>query len=175
MATLIVKIQPPTLNEILAEVCCSLNLHLQEWYFENIHTHQPLVISIKRWISFIASGYGYTRKQIGPYIGSDGGTSVSYYRQTISTWVKVYDRDKHIFEQLVNQLRLKEKYMITYEDFLHKEGSTSLLEDIFKYGISSLPEITYIKIYDIKGCTLRNLADYYPLKRVEDHFKLIKV
>ena len=175
MSTLTIRIQPPTLNEILTEVCLSINQGFQEWYLDNIHTHQPMVITIKRWVCFIASGYGYTRKQIGPYIGSDTGTSVSYYREVISAWVKVYDKEKHTFEQLISRLRLKEKYNITYEHGFFYDNPTYKVEDIFKGGVKALPEITLIKIYDIKGCTIRNIADYYPLERVEDYFKLTKI
>ena len=107
MAKFIFTIKAPSLQTIRNVILGEFRVD-SDWYYTHIHTQQPLVIQIKRYISHLAYKYGYTRREIGPYIGSDSGTSVPYYYDKLQVWVNTYQRDNVHFQNIIRVLILQE-------------------------------------------------------------------
>lgn len=107
MAKFIFTIKAPSLQTIRNIILGEFRVD-SDWYYTHVHTQQPLVIQIKGYISHLAYRYGYTRREIGPYIGSDNGNSVPYYHDKLQTWVNTYQRDRVHFQNITRVLILQE-------------------------------------------------------------------
>lgn len=103
LTEVIYTLKPPTIPEILG-VVLKENRVSEDWYYQNLHTKQPLIIAIKGYVSYIAYAYGYSRRSIGSYIGSDSGSSVPYYAGKVKLWTQIYEADNHSMKAIVTEL-----------------------------------------------------------------------
>lgn len=103
LTEVIYTLKPPTIPEILGAVLKE-NRVSEDWYYQNLHTKQPLIIAIKGYVSYIAYAYGYSRRSIGSYIGSDSGSSVPYYAGKVKLWTQIYESDNHSMKAIVSEL-----------------------------------------------------------------------
>lgn len=160
MTQAIYQLKPPPLKDILRVIFKQLRIE-EDWYYQNIHSTQPIITCIKMYMSYMAYAYGYTRREIGLYIGSDNGSSVPYYAEKARIWFKAYwkkyDSDvREIIRALINLESFEVK--IEYESpkhLLHSEG-------IFAH-----PKMKVI-IKDIRG------GQNWPLRTIEASLDIAK-
>ena len=159
MTQAIYQLKPPSLKDILRVILKQIQID-EDWYYRNIHSTQPIITCIKMYMSYMAYAYGYKRREIGPYIGSDNGSSVPYYAEKASIWFKVYwkkyDPDvREIIRALIN--------LESFEVDVHYESTKHLLHsDVFLYPKSKV----FVK--DIKG------GPNWPLRTIEASLSIVK-
>lgn len=161
MTQAIYQLKPPSLKEILRVILKQINVYInEELYYQNIHSTQPTITCIKMYMSYIAYAYGYTRREIGPYIGSDNGSSVPYYAEKARVWFKAY------WEKYDSNTREIVRALIDLESFevdVHYESTKHLLHsDVFLY-----PKVK-VFVKDIKG------GPNWPLRTIEQSLDIEK-
>lgn len=161
MNTVTFTIKPPTLQNIL-EVVLNNELMTLDWYNQHIHSYQPGIIRIKELFCFVAYSYGYTRAEIGPFIGSDTGSSVPYYYGKMKTCIKAYEEDSKKVNNIVEHLIWYEWYTVeaefnTISDSLKSNLSTYASTNRF---FSPKANKVYLKDIKWKGEPLRDIKVY---------------
>ena len=161
MNTVTFTIKPPTLQNIL-EVVLNTELMTIDWYNQHIHSYQPGIIRIKEIFCFIAYSYGYTRSAIGPFIGSDTGSSVPYYYGKMKTCIKAYEADSKKVNTIVESLIGCERYTIEAEfnslsDYLKSNLSAFASTNRF---LSPKADKAYLNDIEWKGKPLRDIKVY---------------
>lgn len=161
MNTVTFTIKPPTLQNIL-EVVLNTELMTLDWYNKSVHSHQPGIIRIKELFCFVAYSYGYTRAEIGPFIGSDTGTSVPYYYDKMKTCIKAYEEDSKKVNNIVEALIWYERYTVGAEfnaitDSLKSNLSTYASINRF---IPPKADKAYLKDIKWKSKPLRDIKVY---------------
>ena len=159
LTEVIYTLKPPTLSDILGAVLKE-NMVSEDWYYQNLHTKQPLIVAIKGYVSYIAYAYGYSRRNIGPYIGSDNGSSVPYYAGKVKLWIQIYEADNYSMKVIVTELVRLESI------------SVEIKYDSPRKIISPCPVVpsTNLKVYikDIKG------GSNWPLRHLYQAFEMPK-
>ena len=180
MSKVIFTIKPPEMESIVGSVCKVNHLTI-DWYYDNFNTYQPGIIRLKELIAYIAYSYGYTRKQIGVYLGSDSGSSVPYYYNKMDLCVKAYSRDREILSEIIELLKNSERYAISYEHD-NVDPLYTLFENIGIWSRGSrvlTPTVKEIYVRDIKwkAKPLRDLPldhERYKLEQIDTNlYKVI--
>ena len=96
-------IKPPLLQNIL-EVILDTQLRTIDWYNKNIKSRKLSVTHIKEVFCYIAYSYGYSRREIGKFIGSDTGSSVPYHYDKIRSCIITYEADSKMIEVIIQKL-----------------------------------------------------------------------
>ncbi len=161
MNTVTFTIKPPTLQNIL-EVVLNTELMTLDWYNQHIHSYQPGIIRIKEIFCFIAYSYGYTRAVIGPFIGSDTGSSVPYYYGKMKTCIKAYKADSEKVNTIVKSLRWYERYTVEAEFNAITDSLKSNLSAFTSVNmlISSKADKVYLNDIKWKDKPLRDIKVY---------------
>lgn len=160
MNTVTFTIKPPTLQNIL-EVVLNNELMTLDWYNKLVHSRQPGIIRIKELFCFVAYSYGYTRAEIGPFIGSDTGTSVPYYYDKMKTCIKAYEEDSKKVNNIVESLIRYERYTVEAEC---NAMTDSLIHNLSTYAsirfFSPKADKAYLRDIKWKGKPLRDIKVY---------------
>lgn len=159
MTQAIYQLKPPSLKEILRVILKQIQVD-EDWYYRNIHSTQPIITCIKMYMSYMAYAYGYKRREIGLYIGSDNGSSVPYYAEKARIWFKAY------WKKYDSDVRGITRALINLESFevdIHYESHKHLLNsEVFVH-----PKMKVI-IKDIKG------GPNWPLRTIETSLDIEK-
>lgn len=146
------QLKPPSLKEILMVILKQIQID-EDWYYRNIHSTQPIITCIKMYMSYMAYAYGYKRREIGLYIGSDNGSSVPYYAEKARIWFKAYWKK---YDSDVREIIRALTALESLEVDIHYESPKHLLpNNIFLY-----PKVK-VFVKDIKG------GQNWPLRTIE--------
>ena len=159
MTQAIYQLKPPHLHQILRVILKQLYIN-EDWYYQNIHSTQPTITCIKRYMSYLAYAYGYKRREIGPYIGSDNGSSVSYYAEQARVWLKAYWKK---YDSVVRKLVRDLIDLEYFEVDVHYEYT----KDVIHSQWFTHPEMKVL-VKDIKG------GPNWPLRTIEASLRIIK-
>lgn len=159
MTQAIYQLKPPPLKEILRVILKQLHID-EDWYYRNIHSTQPIVTCIKMYMSYMAYAYGYKRREIGLYIGSDTGSSVPYYTEKARIWFKAYWKK---YESDVKEIIRALIDLEYFEVDVHYESTKyTIHSELFAH-----PQME-VFIKDIKG------GPNWPLRTIEASVDIIK-